>query len=76
MSQTLHTRKKCPVWGISSCDAMVCKSKSGLGLDLDLSAIFIEYGLDLMHSHVDLDLRMAGPAHHCCHVISKRSHFL
>ncbi len=30
-----HTRK------------MMCKSKSGLGLDLDLSPIFIENGLDL-----------------------------
>ncbi len=27
--------------------AMMCKSKSGLGLDLDLSPIFIENGLDL-----------------------------
>ncbi len=29
------------------CISMMCKSKSGLGLDLDLSPIFIENGLDL-----------------------------
>ncbi len=46
---------------------MMCKSKSGLGLDFDLSPIFIDLtwldakpcGLGL-----DLDLRIAGLAHH------------
>ncbi len=27
--------------------SLMCKSKSGLGIDLDLSPIFIENGLDL-----------------------------
>ena len=51
--------------------SMKCKSKSGLGLDLDLSPIFIENGLDSDLTAksrglgLDLDLRIAGLAHYC-----------